>query len=653
MNRWIYSLLVAVPIVLSALSVPLGARAADPVINLFKSEAALGGDGTLTVTETIAATLPGGGHGMFRDIPYAVRLPSGVTVRTPPAVLEVRVDGAARPVTDTEEPSRNVLRVYMRDPGVTLEQGAHTFVVRYAMKYMVGFFDDHDELNWNVTGDRWTVPIERATYALTLPEGAVIRDQIAWLGVKGGRESPVNLRRSAFGGRTAAAFSSRRAIGPGEGLTCAVAWNKGVVARRDVPDDALVPPPPYENPAREPWSRHAAVALAVLMWAYFLFVWRKYGKDPAKGAIIPLFHAPEAPASAGSPQGAPMSPAAVNYVVNSGSLEPRGLSALLLSLAARGSCAFSGDRERGFVVTARPEADTPYAEERKAYARLAEAESVPLGRSGGAVIAAMRGAASKSLAEGYPHLWTSNLGWTLLGMLLASLGAFGCLIARLGLPGDWPPEIVETGLLGLIVVWLLPFAVRGLIASLKGRQFLLALVILAFGGSFAAGLANSLFMPEVSERIPPGFSVPLTLALLAPWVFMGLMKAPSTTARRLLDGCEGLALYIRTAETERLRRFNPPERTPELYTRLLPYAVALNLEKAWGENCADILRDARNRDGDTSSDALYSAVMASTLVSETSEAIAAYEASRSSAFDSGGDGGGSGSGGGGGGGGFC
>lgn len=241
----------------------------------------------------------------------------------------------------------------------------------------------------------------------------------------------------------------------------------------------------------------------------------------------------------------------------------------------------------------------------------------------------MHGAASKALAKGYPNLWTSHLGWTLLGMLLASLGAFGCLIARLGLPGDWPSEIVETGLMGLIVVWLLPFAVRGLIASLKGRQFLMALVILMFGGTFAAGLVNGLLMPGVLDCAPPGFSVPLALALLASWVFMGIMKAPSATALRLLDGCEGLALYIRTAETERFRRFNPPERTPELYTRLLPYAVALNLEKAWGENCADILRDARNRDGDTSSDALYSAVMVSTLVSGTAEAPAAAEAAGS------------------------
>ena len=221
----------------------------------------------------------------------------------------------------------------------------------------------------------------------------------------------------------------------------------------------------------------------------------------------------------------------------------------------------------------------------------------------------MHGAASKALAKGYPNLWTSHLGWTLLGMLLASLGAFGCLIARLGLPGDWPSEIVETGLMGLIVVWLLPFAVRGLIASLKGRQFLMALVILMFGGTFAAGLVNGLLMPGVLDCAPPGFSVPLALALLASWVFMGIMKAPS--ARRLRRA---------GPVTERFRRFNPPERTPELYTRLLPYAVALNLEKAWGENCADILRDARNRDGDTSSDALYSAVMVSTLVSGTAEA---------------------------------
>ena len=137
----------------------------------------------------------------------------------------------------------------------------------------------------------------------------------------------------------------------------------------------------------------------------------------------------------------------------------------------------------------------------------------------------MHGAASKALAKGYPNLWTSHLGWTLLGMLLASLGAFGCLIARLGLPGDWPSEIVETGLMGLIVVWLLPFAVRGLIASLKGRQFLMALVILMFGGTFAAGLVNGLLMPGVLDCAPPGFSVPLALALLAlvPGFGLGLM----------------------------------------------------------------------------------------------------------------------------------
>lgn len=48
-------------------------------------------------------------------------------------------------------------------------------------------------------------------------------------------------------------------------------------------------------------------------------------------------------------------------------------------------------------------------------------------------------------------------------------------------------------------------------------------------------------------------------------------------------------MYIGAAETQRLNFLNPPERTPEEYHRVLPYAVALGLEKAWGAQFAGSL----------------------------------------------------------------
>jgi hypothetical protein len=67
------------------------------------------------------------------------------------------------------------------------------------------------------------------------------------------------------------------------------------------------------------------------------------------------------------------------------------------------------------------------------------------------------------------------------------------------------------------------------------------------------------------------------------------MDSPSIEARALLDEIEGLALYIGMAETDRLNALNPPDQTLEHYQALLPYAVALELEDAWGARFASVL----------------------------------------------------------------
>jgi hypothetical protein len=44
---------------------------------------------------------------------------------------------------------------------------------------------------------------------------------------------------------------------------------------------------------------------------------------------------------------------------------------------------------------------------------------------------------------------------------------------------------------------------------------------------------------------------------------------------------------------ERLNQLNPPEKTPELFEKFLPYALALNVEQEWCEKFADVLAQAR------------------------------------------------------------
>ena len=70
------------------------------------------------------------------------------------------------------------------------------------------------------------------------------------------------------------------------------------------------------------------------------------------------------------------------------------------------------------------------------------------------------------------------------------------------------------------------------------------------------------------------------------------MKAHTREGRRVTDQIEGLRQYLGVAEEERLEFLNPPEKTPELFEKFLPYAIALDVENTWAERFAGVLEAA-------------------------------------------------------------
>jgi hypothetical protein len=146
-------------------------------------------------------------------------------------------------------------------------------------------------------------------------------------------------------------------------------------------------------------------------------------------------------------------------------------------------------------------------------------------------------------------------------------------------------------------------------------------------------------------------------------LFLYLLRAPTDIGRKVMDQIDGLRLYLQTAEEARLN-MNAPEITAERFEALLPYAVALEVEKPWAEAFQKALARAhpgeaapayspawsggRAWSGNTIGSAVTSSVAAAT--GAFASAVPA-PSSDSSGFSSGGGGGGSGGGGGGGGGG--
>lgn len=93
-----------------------------------------------------------------------------------------------------------------------------------------------------------------------------------------------------------------------------------------------------------------------------------------------------------------------------------------------------------------------------------------------------------------------------------------------------------------------------------------------------------------------GGPLPILLFMLAAGVFSAarsLLEPLTQKGSDLLNGVEGLRLYMTTAEKSRLEMLNPPEETPQLFERLLPYALVLEVADTWANRFEKVLREAQ------------------------------------------------------------
>lgn len=86
--------------------------------------------------------------------------------------------------------------------------------------------------------------------------------------------------------------------------------------------------------------------------------------------------------------------------------------------------------------------------------------------------------------------------------------------------------------------------------------------------------------------------VSFLIVYLSGFLFHHLIKKPTKKGRLILDEIEGLRMYLKIAEGDCLNLENPPEKTPELFERLLPFALALDVEQEWSEKFDQILEAA-------------------------------------------------------------
>ena len=253
-------------------------------IERFDARITVNRDRAIDVTETITAHFVGSWNGLYRTIPVEYRTRQGLNWTLGVQLVSVQ-DDAGRPLrTETSRESYYVkYKVWIPNAA----NANRTIVLRYRATNGLRFFDEHDELYWNVTGDEWSVPIKTATAEVVLPPDAPGVRAIAFNGVYGStaQDAKVDIQGSVI------RFTMPHPLAYHEGMTVVVGWDKGVIPEPTLTDRLLAT-------ALSNWP--LLIPIPVFLLAFL--VWRRRGRDPAERPVAVQYEPPQGvtPAEAGT-----------------------------------------------------------------------------------------------------------------------------------------------------------------------------------------------------------------------------------------------------------------------------------------------------------------------------------------------------------------
>ena len=541
----------------------------------FQSVITVHRDASMTVTETITVVCARQEikRGIIREFPTIYKNRYGNQVNVGFEVVNVLKDGRDEPYHI--EDSSNGKKVYIGRQDVQLKRGTYKYSITYKTDRQLGYFDNYDELYWNVTGNGWTFAIEQASAVVKLPPGADILETAAYTGLYGSKSGDFITDFDSHGNVT---FATTGKLKPREGLTIAVAWPKGFVTEPEIQEKIA-----YLLKD----NRSAALGVIGLMTLliYYGMAWFRVGKDPTKGAIIPLYSPPKN-----------ISPALARLIIRMGWRDDKLFAVAVVNMAVKGFLTISEDQDGEYTLK-KSGSDTKSlsgGEARIASILFSSGSSITLKQSNRQNIRKAKKKLRKRLMLEAHRFLTLNSGYFIAGMIITIITLVAIILGT---------NQRETALfMGLwLSIWTAGCSVLGLMVFGAWRH------VLKSGGGKVWGKSGAVFITLFSlpffagevfglsvfaSAVSPMATVTLFLIILINAVFYHLLKAPTLTGRKLMDQIEGFKLFLTVAEKDRLNFRNPPDRTPELFESYLPYALALDVEQQWCEQFAGVLAAA-------------------------------------------------------------
>ncbi|HJU89360.1 MAG TPA: DUF2207 domain-containing protein [Gemmatimonadaceae bacterium] len=551
---------------------PLGAQR-ELEIQRFDANIGVQRDGDIDVTESIQAHFTGQWNGIYRKIPVQYRTPQGFnwTIRIQ---LVSATDDQGTPLETETLREGHYIKYKIWVPGAN--DATRTVVLRYRAKNALRFFEEHDELYWNVTGDEWDVPLGMTSAHITLPSGASGLRATAFNGVYGSTatEAAVDIQD------TVVRIVMPRKLEFREGLTAVVGWNKG-----------LVPEPTAADRASGFLAANWPLIIPLVVFAGMFTIWWRRGRDPRRRPVAVQYEPPDGltPGEAGT--------------LTDERADMRDITATVVDLAVRGFLRIEEKpEEKLFGLLKGREYFFHRVKPRSEWQALATHERRVLDgifRDGGDVVELSD--LENQFYKSIPEIKTG---------IMDRLVGKGYYVSR-------PDNVRMNWRVGALVLGV-ALAVGG--SALSGKFGLTPVPFVI------AGAATALIMLIIGHNMP----------------------ARSVQGTRTLEGVLGFTEFLDRVEKDRFERV---VKTPEMFERFLPYAMAFGVERKWARAFSDIYRTPPTWYSGSNPGAFSVAHFSSSLSDMTARTASTMSSAPRSSGGSGFSGGSSGGGGGGGGGG--
>ena len=528
--------------------------------------------GVINITEKIRIYADGDlfKRGITRSLPITRSDRDGKSIKMNYSILEVYKDGKEEPFFTEKEGEFIVL--YVGNKNKTLSPGYYDYQIIYETAGQVGFFEEFDELGWNVNGESDRA-VDLVSCEVRLPNNAEILSHRCYTGAFGATDSDCTSENESKGVFRASAAN----LQPNEILTVYVGFEKGIVHEPVVKETTL--------------SRFLSLLDRIGLWFmnliiivplffYYVMTWRKHGKDLPKPIAIPQFTPPN-----------DMSPASVGMIYDE-AFDFSLISTSIINLAVKGFLRIEemdrkgilsfGAKSYKLVKLKDAETNLPSEEAILMNNLFDESDEITLGEKYNSKVETMFRSYQmdlqlqhkETLSEGQ-NLTLRIISWIALILYFVLLFYYGRTV-----PSDFFVTFAIFAIPTIVIVTL----ILAIISSIRKRKQK-KLNSIAIGLALIVGVIGLFLIHPVSQFS----STALALFIGAPLLLIGhllynyLIVRPGKKLLQLQADIEGLKMYISLAEEKQMQFFNPPKVTPELFEKLLSYAIALKTEKVWGD----------------------------------------------------------------------